>query len=93
MLPPKESDDELSDNEWDVEFDMSEIRKAKLPKELIIIKNPDKQFHEAWKEGRNMVNVPHPFRMVCFGPPNVGKSTVVKNILLRADPPFEEILY
>jgi hypothetical protein len=89
MLPEKQEDP--LDSDWDVEVDMSEIRKAKLPQELILVKNPDKEFHERWKKGRNMINVPHPFRMVCFGPPNVGKSTVVKNILLRADPPFEEV--
>ena len=85
------SDKSDGSDEWHAEFDMSEIRKAKLPKQLIIMSNPDKEFHEKWKPGRNIVNVPHPFRAVLFGPPNVGKSTVVKNILMRADPPFEEV--
>tara|TARA_B110000902_G_scaffold113995_1_gene134226 strand:+ start:4584 stop:5246 length:663 start_codon:yes stop_codon:yes gene_type:complete len=63
----------------------------KLPDELIVIPNADKKFHEKWHKGRNMLNFPHPFRAVCLGPPNKGKSTTVKNILLRADPPFEEV--
>ena len=87
----EDEEDEEEKKEWQAEFDMSEIRKAKLPKELIIMKNPDKEFHEFWTAGRNIVNIIHPFRCCLFGPPNVGKSTAVLNILMRADPPFEEV--
>jgi ABC-type cobalamin/Fe3+-siderophores transport system ATPase subunit len=66
-------------------------RRQKLPNELIIIDNPDKTFHEHWSERRNLLNIPHPFRAVLLGPPNVGKTTVIKNILVRAKPAFEEI--
>ena len=38
-----------------------------------------------------MLNFPHPFRGVLLGPPNTGKSTSVKNILIRADPPFKKV--
>jgi hypothetical protein len=62
-----------------------------LPNKIIPIHNPDKDFHEKWFEGRNLLNIPHPFRAVLLGPPNVGKSTTCKNILLRADPEFEEV--
>lgn len=62
-----------------------------LPNEIIPIPNPDKLFHEKWKKGRNMLNIPHPFRAVALGPPNVGKTTIVKNLILRQDPPFEEV--
>ncbi len=70
---------------------MASKRKIKLPNKLIPIPNADKEFHEVWSPGRNMLNIPHPYRAVVMGPPNKGKSTTVKNILLRADPPFEEI--
>lgn len=62
-----------------------------LPKKLIALPNRDKFFHEEWTKDRDLLNIPHPFRCLCMGPPNTGKSTTVKNILLRADPPFEEI--
>jgi len=62
-----------------------------LPRKIIPIDNPDKTFHESWYKNRNLLNIPHPFRGVFLGPPNVGKTTVVKNIILRAHPQFEEI--
>jgi ABC-type proline/glycine betaine transport system ATPase subunit len=66
-------------------------KRKKLPDVLIALKNKDKEFHEQWTAGRNMLDIPHPFRGVLLGPPNCGKSTTVKNILLRADPPFESV--
>lgn len=63
-----------------------------LPNVLLPIHNADKDFHEKWYSGRNMLNIPHPFRILCIGPPNSGKTTVVKNILLRAKPQFEDIV-
>lgn len=65
----------------------------KLPKEIIPIPNPDKSpWHESWTKNRNMLNIPHPYRIVIFGPPNSGKTTLAKNILLRAKPPFKRII-
>ena len=66
--------------------------KARLPKELIPIKNPDKDWHEKWTPHCDPLNIPHPFRAVLLGKPNSGKTTVMKNILIRAKPAFEEIL-
>jgi DNA polymerase III delta prime subunit len=63
----------------------------KLPNELIAIKNEDKGFHEKWHSRRNLLNIPHPWRGVFLGPPNVGKTTTIKNIIIRAYPPFEEV--
>lgn len=54
--------------------------------------NADKKFHEKWKPGRDMMNLPHPFRALVVGPPNSGKSTVIKNLLIKAKPHFE-VLY
>lgn len=67
-------------------------KKIKLPDKILPLPNPDKEFHEKWYKGRNKLNIPHPFRCVCLGPPNVGKTTIVKNLLLRAHPPFEEVV-
>lgn len=65
-----------------------------LPNEnkLFRIPNRDKFFHETWYPGRNLLNIPHPFRAILAGPPNRGKSTICKNLLLRADPPFEQVI-
>ena len=67
-------------------------KNMKLPKCIIPLPNADKAFHEKWLNKRDMLNIPHPFRMLCLGPPNVGKSTIVKNILIRAKPAFEEVV-
>lgn len=66
--------------------------KARLPNKILALPNPDKTFHEKWYSGRNMLNIPHPWRGVFLGPPNCGKGTVVKNLLLRAKPQFEEVV-
>ncbi len=65
--------------------------KHRLPNEILALPNADKQFHEKWKKGRNALNIPHPFRCVLLGPPNCGKGTLIKNLLLRAKPQFEEL--
>lgn len=62
-----------------------------LPNQLIPIPNPDKAFHEKWTKKRNKLNFPHPFRATICGSPGVGKTNTIKNILIRADPPFEQI--
>ena len=38
-----------------------------------------------------MLNFPHPFRGVLLGPPNCGKTTTVKNTLMRQEPPFKRM--
>ena len=62
-----------------------------LPNYILPLSNPDKTWHESWTKNRNILNLPHPFRAVLFGPPGVGKSTIVKNILLRSFPVFERV--
>jgi hypothetical protein len=62
-----------------------------LPDKIIPIKNDDKEFHESWTPNRNMLNICHPFRAVILGTPNCGKSTTAKNLIIRQDPPFEEV--
>ena len=65
--------------------------KNKLPKMLLALPNADKGFHEEWDDERDMLNIPNSFRAVFLGPPNTGKSTTVKNLLIRQEPPFEEV--
>ena len=64
----------------------------KLPTEILALPNPDKEFHEKWTKSRDKLNIPHPFRAVALGPPNCGKGCATKNLIVRADPPFEEII-
>lgn len=66
--------------------------KMKLPQMIVPISNADKSWHEKWFQGRDLLNIPHPFRALLMGPPNSGKTTVVKNILMRADPPFTRMV-
>lgn len=63
-----------------------------LPKALLPFPNQDKVFHETWHPGRDLGNFPHPYRAILAGPPNSGKSTCIKNIMCRANPPFEQIV-
>lgn len=67
--------------------------KHRLPKVIVPFKNADKTFHEKWGSGsRDPLNIPHPFRCTIVGPPNRGKTNIIKNILVRAKPVFERIL-
>ncbi len=63
-----------------------------LPQRLIPIECSDKFFHESWKRTRNLIDFPHPFRAVLLGPPGVGKTSTLKNLLMAAKPPYEEVI-
>lgn len=75
---------------------MPRIKRSKNKKQLInklfVLKNPDKAFHEKWTQSRNMLNIPHPFQCLLLGRPNCGKTSTVKNILIRQNPPFERMV-
>ena len=62
-----------------------------LPTSILPFPNVDKDFHEQWYPDRDLLSIPHPFRAVLLGPPNSGKSTVVKNLLLRGNPDFDKM--
>lgn len=68
-------------------------KQADLPYQLIPFPNNDKKtWHEKWFEGRDPLNPPHPWRACLSGPPGVGKSTMVKNIISRARPQFKRLI-
>ena len=69
----------------------SEIKNESLPRQLLAVRNLDKKNHEQWVQGDDLLNFPHPFRGVLLGPPNCGKTTTVKNILMRQEPPFKRM--
>jgi len=67
--------------------------KVRLPNKILPMPSSDKKgWREKWYEGRNMLNLPHSFRLLCLGPPDSGKSTLIKNIIIRAKPEFDRIL-
>jgi len=37
------------------------------------------------------MNFPHPWRAILFGPPNSGKTSIIKNMILHANPEFDKI--
>jgi len=59
---------------------------------MLIFKNPDKAFHEKWYPSRGILNFPHPWRAILSGPPHVGKTNTIINMVLHADPRFEKII-
>lgn len=63
----------------------------KLPQKMIYLSNIDKKFQEKWSKDRDPLNIPHSFRMAICGRPNSGKSTVIKNIIMRINPSFDNI--
>lgn len=64
-----------------------------LPNKIIPIESSDKKgWREKWSENRGLLNLPHSFRLICIGPPDSGKSTLIKNIVIRCKPAFEKIL-
>lgn len=65
-----------------------------LPRKLLFIPSSDKDFIETWKSrGKNPdpLNFPASWRMVIMGKPGVGKTCFIKNVIIRAKPPFERI--
>ena len=66
-----------------------------LPRCMVPFPNKDKGFHESWYRRRDLLDIPHPFRMVLLSKPNGGKTTLILNIILRVSRtthPFERIV-
>ena len=63
----------------------------KQQNKLIVIPNDDKFFHEQ-PDYENLGNFPVPFRLLCVGPPNVGKTNAIYNVLYFKKPSFERII-
>ncbi len=63
-----------------------------LPDKFIILACPDKKNAEKWFSGRSLANFPCSSRILLAGRPDSGKSTVIKNILLHAEPLYERLI-
>lgn len=69
-----------------------EIEKARhFPRKVIVFENLDKKSKEKWTKSRDLLNIPAPSRITIAGSPNSGKTNLVKNLLVRANPPYKKI--
>src|SRR4051812_38922329 len=70
-------------------------RLPRLEQGLVHIKNPDKVGAEGpWtpERGRNLANFPSPARIVLIGPCGVGKTNLIKLLVLHQRPRFERVI-
>ena len=58
---------------------------------IIAFKNKDKGFQENWSKKKDLLDIPWAFRAVFCGPPSSGKSTIVKNIILKSRPMYKKV--
>ena len=65
--------------------------KSKLSNEIIIFPNLDKVNHEK-PDMDDLANMPKPSRIILCAEPNLGKSNIIKMMLIHAEPPFERIV-
>jgi GTPase SAR1 family protein len=68
-------------------------RVPRLPRQLLAIQNGDKPCLERWDErrSRDLANFPNPSRILLVGPPNSGKSCLVKQLVMHQSPRFDEV--
>lgn len=65
-----------------------------VPREIVPIRNPDKIGAEQWTPQRSLDigNFPAPARILLLGPCGVGKSTLIKNLIIHQRPRFQEVV-
>jgi hypothetical protein len=68
---------------------------APLPRAIVPFPCPDKStWSETWAQrgsDPDLMNVPHSFRCLLIAPPNVGKTTTIKNMIMHQRPAFKEV--
>ena len=89
-MSDSESGSEIEEEERAVPRKCKSDRK-RLPKRILPLQCADKKNHEKWKKGRDHLDIPAPARICCLAPPNSGKTTFIKNMIIRAKPMYEEI--
>src|SRR5688572_28586049 len=87
--------DDLHDHQ-EIEKDVKPRKKKRLmmpPKEIVPIRRADKKGVEKWtpERARDLGNFPSPARILLLGPCGVGKSTLIKNLIIHARPRFKEV--
>lgn len=59
---------------------------------ILVFENKDKEgWYEEWTEGRDLMNFPHPTRILLSARPGSGKTNIIKNIIIKANPVYERI--
>lgn len=85
--------------EGDLHVDETEEKKPRRrkklmmpPKEIVPIRCADKRGVEQWtpERAKNLANFPSPARILLIGSCGVGKSTMIKNLIIHARPRFQE---
>jgi GTPase SAR1 family protein len=69
------------------------LKQTRPAQGIVAFRNGDKPTEEAWNErrSRDIGNFPNPSRILLLGPPNVGKSTLVKNLIIHQRPRFDQV--
>ena len=67
-------------------------KNKRLPNKILPVKCADKSFQEKWYEGRDYLDFPWSMAWCLCSPPSGGKSTIIKNHIIRANPPYEQVL-
>ena len=87
--------DELHDHQ-EVASDKKPRKKKRLPmppKRIVALKNRDKIGAESWTPERaiDLGNFPSPSRILLLGPCGVGKSNLIKQLIIHQRPRFQQV--
>lgn len=61
----------------------------KRPGKLLKFRCSDKDSIEQWRENRHPLNLTRPYRAVICGPPGSSKTSIIKSLIIHADPLFD----
>jgi len=80
----------------EIKFDEKQVRKKKpiprAPNKIVPIKCSDKVGKEYWDDKhKDLANFPAPMRMLITGRQDVGKTSLIKNIIIHARPRYKEV--
>ena len=71
----------------------AKLKPTRPPQGIVAFRNGDKPTEEAWNErrARDLGNFPNPSRILLLGGPNMGKSTLIKNLIIHQRPRFDQV--
>ena len=62
-----------------------------MARQIVPFGSSDKLLNEVWTPGRDLANIPSPFRMLLLGGPGSGKTMLIKNLVIHQKPYFDEV--